>query len=684
MRRRQAVRRRQAAVVTGLALLAILVLLISGGGSAGHAGRGKTPARAQSRKHAAILGVESGLLPWRLPSPVSREVLLPGARDQLTMLGGLNGSTSMSGVFLLSTANGALRQVGNLRVGIHDAVGAIVEGRDLVFGGGSPSTVGAVDGFPAGAAGSLGQLPSARSDAGVATIRRTTYIVGGYDGTNADRAVLMTTDGRNFRSVASLPVPVRYPAVAAVGGKLYVFGGEAISGRGADHPVDDIQMVDPETHSASVVSHLPEPLEASAAFVLGGQVYLAGGDSTTSQPSRPGVGTTQLPSPLSTSSSGGLSTVSTIWAFDLRTKRTLVAGGLQVPVSHAGVAELGSRAWLVGGESGGAQLTSVQMITLNASFGTAGAAGAGSPFFGDKLLVADRANNHLLLFDPTLRLLWRFPSSSSPPDPLGFFFPDDAFFVNHGTAILTNQEENETLQEIGYPSGKVLWSYGHPRQTGTAQGYLSEPDDAYLLKNGQISVADANNCRVLVINQDHTVAHQIGSDGVCKHNPPTSMGSPNGDTPLSDGNLLVSEITGSWVTEFTPNGNVVWTVHLPISYPSDPQQLGPDLYLIADYARPGQIIEFNRAGQILYRYAPTSGPGMLNHPSLVERLPSGVFMANDDYRDRMVAIDPATGALVWQYGITDRPGTGPGKLNTPDGFDLLTPDGSTPTHPATG
>ena len=223
-----------------------------------------------------------------------------------------------------------------------------------------------------------------------------------------------------------------------------------------------------------------------------------------------------------------------------------------------------------------------------------------------------------------------------------------------------------------------------PENPGTAVGYLHEPDDAYLLKNGQVTVADAQNCRVLIINHDHTVAHQIGTDGACVHNPPTSMGSPNGDTPLADGNLLVSEVNGSWVTEYTPSGREVWSVQLPIAYPSDPQQLGPDLYLIADYSNPGEILEFNRAGRILYRYAPTSGPGMLNHPSLVERLPSGVFMANDDYRDRMVAIDLVTKALVWQYGITDRPGKAAGMLNTPDGFDLLTANGSTPTHPTTG
>jgi hypothetical protein len=59
-------------------------------------------------------------------------------------------------------------------------------------------------------------------------------------------------------------------------------------------------------------------------------------------------------------------------------------------------------------------------------------------------------------------------------------------------------------------------------------------------------------------------------------------------------------------------------------------------------------------------------------------------MANDDYRDRMAAIDPTTQALVWDYGVPDVPGTSAGYLNIPDGFDILNADGSTPTHPYTG
>ena len=691
-------------------------------------------------KQTVIPAIESGLLPWHLGAPISRSVVLPGSGSQLVLLGGLTtGNTSSSGIYTLDTSDGSLSHVGDLTGPLHDAAAAVVGSQDVVFGGGATTTVGTVQAFPApaatgkvGAAGPtaavVGSLPSPRSDAAEVTIGTTGYVVGGYDGVNADAAVLATTDGHTFRSVASLPIPVRYPAVSALGGEIYVFGGQAITGADAGNPVDTVQVIDPGRHTATIAGHLPEPLSGAVAVTLAGHLYVLGGESTVPQPSTTGIGSTQL-GPSSTSNPGagksgaitdgylsgldGLpvaslltdtmsrqssgasvtahltsstatSAVSSIWAFDPTSARLELAGHLQVPISHAGVAVLGSTAWLIGGESGGTPVTAVQMLSPNTAFGTAGAPGAGSPYFGAKLLIADRGNNRLLLLDSSMHVLWTYPSSASASNPLSFYFPDDAFFIDKGSAIISNQEQNETIVEIGYPSGKILWSYGHPKQPGTAPGYLHEPDDAYLLKDGQITVADAENCRVLVLNADGTVADQIGTNGVCVHNPPTSMGSPNGDTPLADGNLLVSEINGSWVTEFTPHGNVVWTVHLPISYPSDPQQIGPNLYLLADYSTPGQILEFNRSGTILYRYDVASGPGMLDHPSLAELLPSGAIMANDDYRNRMVAFDPRTGALVWQYGINDQAGTSPGMLNTPDGFDLLLPDGSTPTHPATG
>jgi hypothetical protein len=676
--------RRRRIVVATVAVLIVVVIawfaILPHGGTSTH---GSTLPPARPAAVPPVLdAAESGLLPWHLAAPLSRAVVLPGPPGHLIVLGGLtSGSTSASGVYAVRTATGAGPQIGALRAPLHDAAGVILGGRALVFGGGSPVTVGTVQAFTGtGAARVTGSLPAPRSDAAAVTIGGTAYVVGGYDGARPDASVLATTDGGAFTAVAALPVPVRYPAVAALDGVIYVFGGQAITGPDAGAAVKVIQAVAPARHTASVIGTLPEPLAGAVAATVDGEVFVAGGDSPAARPPARGLGTTQLSAPPGT----GGSAASTIWAFDPATRRLLPAGRLQVPVSHAAVAVTGSTAWIVGGESGGTLVSAVQMLRPDRAFGTAGAAGAGSPYFGAKLLIADRGNNRLLLMNAAMHVVWRYPSPGLPRDPLRFYFPDDAFFIDHGTAIISNQEQNETIVELAYPSGRIIWSFGHPGRAGTAPGYLNEPDDAYLLKNGQVTSADAQNCRVLVINANRTVAHQIGTDGVCLHHPPASMGSPNGDTPLADGNLLVSEINGSWVSEYTPSGRLVWTVQLPISYPSDPQQLGPDRYLIADYASPGQILEFNREGKILYRYRAASGPGMLNHPSLAELLPSGVFMANDDYNDRMVAIDPATGALVWQYGITGTPGTRRGELNIPDGFDLLLPDGSTPTHPVTG
>jgi hypothetical protein len=121
---------------------------------------------------------------------------------------------------------------------------------------------------------------------------------------------------------------------------------------------------------------------------------------------------------------------------------------LQVPTSHAGVAVTGDTARLVGGENGSTMLGTVQMMKPNPSFGSAGAPGAGSPYFGDKLLVADRGNNRLLLMDAAMIIDWTYPNATTPANPDGFYFPDDAFFAKRGSVIISNQEENESGRPV--------------------------------------------------------------------------------------------------------------------------------------------------------------------------------------------------------------------------------------------
>jgi len=588
-----------------------------------------------------------------LSGPVSRAVAVARGSDILIM-GGLDANQASSPeVFRLDPLRGVLTPAGSLALPTHDAAGSIIDGQPFVFGGGAQSSVDAVQSLlPAGQATISGRLPQPRSDLAAVKIGNTVYLVGGYNGSAAARDVLATTDGVHFRSVARLATGVRYPAVGALGNVIYVFGGEW-----ANAPSDVVQMVDVPTGRVRVIGHLPEPRTQAAGFTIGGSIFVAGG---------------YTPSGLSSS----------ILRFDPTRTRFVPAGTLPAAVADSAVATIGDRAYLIGGE-GPAALAGVVVVSETTASEAAVAAAVKRPFAG-KLLIADRGINQLVVVDATKHVLWTYPASDRPAPPGGFYFPDDAFFVDHGRTIVSNEEDNNTIVQIAFPSGSLLWSYGSPRVAGSTAGLLNQPDDAFLLRNGQVTVADAKNCRILFISHREKPLSQIGTTGNCTHNPPVSLGYPNGDTPLADGNFLVSEINGSWISEYAATGRFIWTVHLPIAYPSDPQQLGPDLYLVADYTRPGGILEFNREGQIFWTYRPASGPGMLDHPSLAERLPNGLIGVNDDYRDRVLLIDPLTNAIVWQYGQTDQPGTGPDQLNIPDGFDLLLPDNTTPTHSTTG
>ena len=86
--------------------------------------------------------------------------------------------------------------------------------------------------------------------------------------------------------------------------------------------------------------------------------------------------------------------------------------------------------------------------------GSARTSATASPFAG-RLLIADRGNNRLLLVNAAKQILWRYPSKRSAAPRGGFYFPDDAFFTQRGTGLISNQEDNETIVRIAFPSGQV-------------------------------------------------------------------------------------------------------------------------------------------------------------------------------------------------------------------------------------
>jgi len=301
------------------------------------------------------------------------------------------------------------------------------------------------------------------------------------------------------------------------------------------------------------------------------------------------------------------------------------------------------------------------------------------------VLIADRNNSRLLLVDQWGRILWQFPSPGDLLPGTTFLAPDDAFFGPHGRHVLATQESDMVISEISLRTGHLVWQYGHPGVAGSAPGYLSNPDDAMLLPNGDVMLADIKNCRLLELAPDSLVPVRIygTTTPFCDHAPPARFGSPNGVFPMTNGDWLVTEIDGDWLDEMTPSGAIVWSMHPPgIAYPSDTNEVRPGVYLTVSYTDPGVVEEFNAAGQVLWRYAP-GGPGALNKPSLALPLPNGDVLVNDDWNDRVIVIDPHDDQVVWQYGVTGVPGSAPGLLFKPDGVDLAPPYSLDVVHAAT-
>jgi hypothetical protein len=261
-------------------------------------------------------------LVWRLPTPISREVVFADG-GELAVAGGLTASgASSDAVVLLDPGSGVTRPGGRLARAVHDAAGVVLAGQRYVLGGGSTSSVSTVQRLRPGAVAAASEtLPQPRSDLVAADVGGVAYVLGGYDGASLATSVLKTTDGTRFTRIGSLPVPVRYPAIAVLGDVIWLFGGDGAAG-----PSDVIQRIDVGSGMAAVAGRLPSTLTAAAALVLRGRIYICGGLTSS--------GATDV-----------------IRRFDAATDRSVPVGRLPAALHDAGSAVIGDTGYLIGGES---------------------------------------------------------------------------------------------------------------------------------------------------------------------------------------------------------------------------------------------------------------------------------------------------------------------------------------------
>ena len=260
---------------------------------------------------------------WRLPYAVARAAVAPTGGGRYAVAGGLvAGDGSTDRVLSVDPAAGTVTRAATLPVPVHDTAGAARGGTVLVVGGGNASEQATVQVGHGGAWTVAGHLPQPRSDLVAATVGGRVLVLGGYDGTStAMPAILASRDGRHWRPVGRLPLPVRYAASAVAAGSVWLFGGERA---GVEQRA--VQEVGADGH-ARVVARLPQALGHAAAVPLGDRILIVGGRPSADRVTR------------------------RMWWFDPSTRRFTPAGHLPTPLADTAVLADGDTAWLVGGES---------------------------------------------------------------------------------------------------------------------------------------------------------------------------------------------------------------------------------------------------------------------------------------------------------------------------------------------
>ena len=282
---------------------------------------------------------ERTVLPVKLPTATSRSAAVPDNKGGFYLLGGLDVRRAPTNTVVRvdPTANTAAN-VGTLTQPVLNHAAVAIGDRVLLYGGGDRGAFRDIQEYKgAERAEVAGQLNVGRFGHAAILAGGRVIIVGGSDGADDQTEVLASADGVNFTAIANLPVGLRFPAVASVNNKVYVFGGE-LNG----DPVNTVYVIDLANGKVAETTKLERPLSHASAFVVNGGVFFAGGKTD-----------------------NGLTDF--IWRLnpDVSPPTYLFAGTLPRPISDAAAVTIGSNVFLAGGESPSFVQEVVQLSPLN-------------------------------------------------------------------------------------------------------------------------------------------------------------------------------------------------------------------------------------------------------------------------------------------------------------------------------
>jgi hypothetical protein len=258
------------------AILALLAgIVVAGCGSGSHSGSTlSSSARAQATT-----------APARTPPPapltVARALSLPAGRSgtaaaafgsSIVISGGISPAGVSTATVFRIDARGKATVITPLPGPIHDAAAAELDGRLLTLGGGrSEGSDRIIQVLPTPR--QIGTLPQALSDLDAVVLDGVAYVLGGWNGSVTNRHIYAVRADGSAAPAGAFPTGVRYPAAGALGGQLLVAGGETTSGA----PTSAAWSFDPATRRLMRLPDLPSPTDHAAGATLAGRFYVLGG-----------------------------------------------------------------------------------------------------------------------------------------------------------------------------------------------------------------------------------------------------------------------------------------------------------------------------------------------------------------------------------------------------------------------
>lgn len=172
------------------------------------------------------------------------------------------------------------------------------------------------------------------------------------------------------------------------------------------------------------------------------------------------------------------------------------------------------------------------------------------------MLIVDRAevqgDGRVFRVDASLNTVWQFGGTSG----MGAGEVFDPFTAEQlaGGHTLISDSLGFRVIEVDDATGRIVWSYGEFKVSGSDAGHLNRPHSAQRLANGDTLICDSENQRVIEVDMAKRIVWSYGT-GVAGSGP-GQLANPNSSVRLANGDTLISDSDNARVLEVDASGRL--------------------------------------------------------------------------------------------------------------------------------